>query len=552
MPIPATAILFHPDAIESEGASLVGRRSSGQSFLRGYLDHGCGDTINAVVRERKHGAAFRKVLEGLNETRPSTVLPLHADAGFDAFCTLFFPGPGMMSAPWVRQHRGEASCSLVGITHTVSTRRVMEGLHTLLSEPVHPWDAVICTSRAVHSVVATQWEQEAAFLRDRFGAARMPMPQLPIIPLGIHTRDFAPSGVERKRLRDRMGVTDDSIVVMTMGRLTSVEKANMLPLWLALEAVAQSSGRDVHLWQVGWAGRAPEQDLHVEGPKIYCPSVTTQTLDGREPDLRRGVWSAADIFTLPVDNIQETFGLVPVEAMAAGLPVVMPDWNGFRDTVVDGKTGFLIPTTMAPPDRRMGRITAARSGDGRDSYLAHLSIMQQMTVIDLPAYTAALGRLVEDADLRASMGAAGRRHAAAHFDWSAVIPQYLDLARELDAIRAKAQPSAPLRPLCIDPFSLYQGYPSRALAQSDRIASLRPLDAASLSDLDRLSGRALYKRRVLLDPQTLALARQIAETGETTVGAVMVASPLKEDQVIAGLLFLAKFGFVTITPQQSK
>ncbi|MCA1774197.1 MAG: glycosyltransferase family 4 protein [Loktanella sp.] len=477
MPIPATAILFHPDAIESEGASLVGRRSSGQSFLRGYLDHGCGDTINAVVRERKHGAAFRKVLEGLKETRPSTVLPLHADAGFDAFGTLFFPGPGMMSAPWVRQHRGEASCSLVGITHTVSTRRVMEGLHTLLSEPVHPWDAVICTSRAVHSVVATQWEQEAAFLKDRFGAARMPMPQLPIIPLGIHTQDFAPSGVERKRLRDRMGVTDDSIVVMTMGRLTSVEKANMLPLWLALEAVAQSSGRDVHLWQVGWAGRAPEHDLHVEGPKTYCPSVTTQTLDGREPDLRRGVWSAADIFTLPVDNIQETFGLVPVEAMAAGLPVVMPDWNGFRDTVVDGKTGFLIPTTMAPPDRRMGRI---------------------------------------------------------------------------DAIRAKAQPSAPLRPLCIDPFSLYQGYPSRALAQSDRIASLRPLDAASLSDLDRLSGRALYKRRVLPDPQTLALARQIAETGETTVGAVMVASPLKEDQVIAGLLFLAKFGFVTITPQQSK
>jgi len=127
MSVPATAILFHPDAIESEGASLVGRRSSGQSFLRGYLDHGCGDQINAVVSERKHGPAFRKVLEVLKETRPSSVLPLHADAGFDALGTIFFPGPGMMSAPWVRQHRGEASCSLVGITHTVSTRRVMRG-----------------------------------------------------------------------------------------------------------------------------------------------------------------------------------------------------------------------------------------------------------------------------------------------------------------------------------------------------------------------------------------------------------------------------------------
>ena len=36
------------------------------------------------------------------------------------------------------------------------------------------------------------------------------------------------------------------------------------------------------------------------------------------------------------DNIQETFGLTPVEAMAAGLPCVMSDWDGYRDTVRDG------------------------------------------------------------------------------------------------------------------------------------------------------------------------------------------------------------------------
>ena len=40
------------------------------------------------------------------------------------------------------------------------------------------------------------------------------------------------------------------------------------------------------------------------------------------------------------------FGLVIVEAMASGLPVVATDWNGYRDLVAHGDSGFLVPTAM--------------------------------------------------------------------------------------------------------------------------------------------------------------------------------------------------------------
>src|SRR6516164_5936950 len=74
--------------------------------------------------------------------------------------------------------------------------------------------------------------------------------------------------------------------------------------------------------------------------------VRVTFVDGTQPDTRFAVWHAADIFASLSDSIQETFGLVIVEAMASGLPVVASDWDGYRDLVADGETGFLVPTSM--------------------------------------------------------------------------------------------------------------------------------------------------------------------------------------------------------------
>lgn len=550
------AIFFHPDAIEGKDRDLVGRRSAGQSFLKGFLRHTPGDRIRAVTHHLAAAKVFEDTARGLGETRELTVYSLRGQSDFTAAGCIFFPTPGYLNATWRRQRFGPEKCSLVGITHTMSTRRVIEGVHNLMAEPVEPWDAIICTSRAVHSVLARQLALEADYLRGRFGATRVPQPQLPIIPLGIHADDFTSSAGLRAEARAKYEVPEDAVVYLCVGRWTVIEKANPVPLFQALETVAGAAGRPVHLWMVGWASRPEEEDLHRKGAAQVCPSVTTRMIDGRDDWVRRAIWSGADIFTLPVDNVQETFGLVPVEAMAAGLPVVMPDWNGFRDTVVHGQTGMLIPTRMARPG--IGDRIAERFADGTDDYVRYLSIVLQHTQIDVPAYTNALLALGRDAGMRARMGQAGRAHVQAHFDWAAVIPQYLALADHLADVRRGAVPttprfaSGPVNPIEVDPFDLYAAYPTATLSPGTIVTPARPLSPADLIALDAVNGRTLYQRRAVPDQAMLNARAALGERGPMTVAdlALVLNSRLHEAEAV--VLFLAKFDIVRLPPLDPK
>ena len=82
----------------------------------------------------------------------------------------------------------------------------------------------------------------------------------------------------------------------------------------------------------------------IEAAAELCPNVEVRLLDGHNLSIGALARAASDAFLSLVDCLQETFGLTPVEAMASRLPVVASDWNGYRDTVVDGRTGFCIPT----------------------------------------------------------------------------------------------------------------------------------------------------------------------------------------------------------------
>ncbi len=108
--------------------------------------------------------------------------------------------------------------------------------------------------------------------------------------------------------------------------------------------------------------------------------------------------------------------------MAAGLPVVITDWNGYRDTLEDGVQGFSIPT-LAPPSGN-GDDLAARYRSTRYSYGGYIGRTAQFTYVDANAVGEAYTRLIENDDLRKQMGAAGRKHAVEKYNWTVIIPEY--------------------------------------------------------------------------------------------------------------------------------
>ncbi|MBD2100811.1 glycosyltransferase [Leptolyngbya sp. FACHB-261] len=190
-------------------------------------------------------------------------------------------------------------------------------------------------------------------------------------------------------------------------------------------------------------------------------------VDGRQPQIRQGIWSVADIFISLADNIQETFGLTPVEAMAAGLPVVVAGWDGYQDTVRHEVDGFRIPTLMPPAG--CGLDLAVGYHDDSLNYSTYVGHASMMTAVDIDACAQALATLFTQPELRQRLGANGRQRAREVYDWRVVIAAYENFWQELAELRAAASstapcaPGMPANPLCDDPCQLLAHYPTQSL-----------------------------------------------------------------------------------------
>jgi hypothetical protein len=134
--------------------------------------------------------------------------------------------------------------------------------------------------------------------------------------------------------------------------------------------------------------------------------------------------SAADVFVSPADSIQESFGLTPVEAMASGVPQVVSDWDGYRDTVTHGETGFLIPTYWADCDRDL-----SDTGVLLNWMFDHLCLGESVAV-DPRKMREHLQHLIESEDLRRKMSACSRDRALRFYSPSIIAKQYEELWAE--------------------------------------------------------------------------------------------------------------------------
>jgi D-inositol-3-phosphate glycosyltransferase len=223
-------------------------------------------------------------------------------------------------------------------------------------------------------IVAANVVERAELLRD-YGASES---RIATIPCGVDTDLFVPS--DRAAARARLGL-DERPMLLWVGRVAPIKGLDTL-----LDAVARlrAAGRPARLLIVGGDADEPmsEHEVSLRRRIERLDLADSVSFVGPQPQSVLPVYyAAADVTVLP--SYYESFGMVALEAMACGSPVIASRVGGLVTTVRDGVTGFLVP-------------------DG-----------------DVDAVAERIGALIADPDLRWRVGREGVRWAAQH-RWACV------------------------------------------------------------------------------------------------------------------------------------
>lgn len=214
-----------------------------------------------------------------------------------------------------------------------------------------------------------------------------------IIPCGTDIYRFGKIG--QKQAKQQLDISPDTKVILYVGRFDQRKGIETL-----VRAVAQSKLRgNAQLKLIIGGGSRPGQSDGIERDRIESIVQELGISDltvfpGRlGDDVLPTYYAAADVCVVP--SHYEPFGLVAIEAMASGTPVVASDVGGLQYTVVPEQTGLL-----APPK-------------------------------DQAAFTAAIDRILSDTDWRNQLGEAARKRVHEHFSWDGVATQLSTLYTNL-------------------------------------------------------------------------------------------------------------------------
>jgi glycosyltransferase involved in cell wall biosynthesis len=214
----------------------------------------------------------------------------------------------------------------------------------------------------------------------------VPAERIVTIYSSVDPDDLQPSR-ERGVVRSELGARATEVVLLALAQLSRRKGFDVL-----LQALARLADDDtLPPWRCWLAGAGEVGSALQKQAAALGLGERVHFLGARSdaPDLL----AAADVFVMP--SRAEGLGVAALEAMTAGLPVIASRVGGLADVVVPGETGQLVP-----PE-------------------------------DPAALAVALADLLQDADQRRRLGAAGALRVEDHFSAQTMVERYLALYREV-------------------------------------------------------------------------------------------------------------------------
>ncbi len=298
------------------------------------------------------------------------------------------------SHTWYANLGGHLAKLLYGVPHVMTA-------HSL--EPLRPWKAdqlgagyalsSFCERTAVEAADAVIAVSESMADDVRRVYPEVDSSRLRVIHNGIDPSEYQPD--PRTDVLERLGIEADRPTVIWIGRVSAQKGIRHL---LEMAALVTPGAQLVFL-----AGAADTPEV---GAQMSALAMTLQAaregmhwIDSMLP--RRDVvqlLSHATVFVCP--SVYEPFGLINLEAMACGLPVVATSVGGIPEIVVEGVTGHLVPL----PDGQTGLGSA---------------LAERVNAI--------LGDQIQ----ARAMGKAGRERVLRYFTWRAIATQTVELYSSL-------------------------------------------------------------------------------------------------------------------------